>query len=394
MAAEAQHFDAIVVGGGVIGTSIAYGLRGRGLRTVVLDEGDRAFRAARGNFGLVWIQSKGNKYLPYARLSRQSADLWPDFAKELVAVSGQDVGLRHDGGFYLCMSEAEWNARSALMQRMFDGALPVANAYEMMERGRLDSILHGLGNKVVGACYCRFDAAINPLRFLKAVHASYAADGGIYRPGNRVVRIAPHAGDFEVTTATDIFRSQKIVLAAGLGNIELAAMVGLEAPVRPLRGHILVTQKLPPKLNFPTHTIRQLEEGGFILGDSREDVGFDDGTELGVMGHIARRAAEAFPFLGDVQLLRAWAGLRTMTSDGMPFYLQSESCPEAYLVSAHSGITLAPLHARVAARAIAEQHLESDFPEFQKVRNEISKASEGRPAPRECDAQRAVSRVH
>jgi octopine oxidase subunit B len=394
MTARSQNFDAIVVGGGVIGLALAYGLRDGGLATLVLDEGDRAFRAARANFGLVWIQSKGDRWFPYARLSRLAAELWPAFAEELLLVSGEDVGLQREGGFYLCMSEAEWEARAALMRLMFDGELHVANAYEMMERGRLDGFLPGLGNAVCGGCYCRLDGAVNPLRFFRALHAAFAARDGDYRAGERAERIAPLGTHFEVATAAGQYRAPVIVLAAGLGNIALAPMVGLEAPVRPMRGHVLVTQKVPPMLRFPTHTIRQIDEGGFILGDSREDVGFDDGTDLRVMGYIARRGIASFPFLGQVQLLRGWAGLRTMTRDGMPFYMQSPEHPGAFMINAHSGVTLAPVHARLLARSIAERTLARDFPEFLSVRNEISQAIHGGTASGERDPQRTASRVH
>ncbi|MDX1607389.1 MAG: FAD-dependent oxidoreductase, partial [Candidatus Competibacterales bacterium] len=80
-------YDYAVVGGGMVGAAIAYGLTRRvaqrGRRVVLLDEGDRALRAARGNFGLVWVQSKGLNCPPYAHWTRDSADLWPDFEREL-----------------------------------------------------------------------------------------------------------------------------------------------------------------------------------------------------------------------------------------------------------------------------------------------------------------------
>jgi octopine oxidase subunit B len=68
------RYDAIVIGGGLVGSAIAYGLVRAGLRTALLDESDVAFRASRGNFGLVWVQSKGDGAPHYPRWAPRSAD--------------------------------------------------------------------------------------------------------------------------------------------------------------------------------------------------------------------------------------------------------------------------------------------------------------------------------
>ena len=95
--------DAIVVGGGLVGSAIAWGLQREGLSTVLLDEGDLAFRASRGNFGLVWVQSKGLGAPHYQRWTRASAEAWGGLATELAAGTGRDVGLRQGGGVHLCL---------------------------------------------------------------------------------------------------------------------------------------------------------------------------------------------------------------------------------------------------------------------------------------------------
>src|SRR5258708_37183703 len=78
-----QHYDAIVIGGGLVGSAIAYGLARAGQKAALLDEGDVAFRASRGNFGLVWVQSKGDGAPHYQPWPRQSADEWPAAATGL-----------------------------------------------------------------------------------------------------------------------------------------------------------------------------------------------------------------------------------------------------------------------------------------------------------------------
>src|ERR1700694_3208125 len=86
-----RQFDAIVIGGGLVGTAIGYGLACAGLRVVILDEGDVAYRASRGNFGLVWVQTKGLGAPHYQRWSRRSAEEWPRLAAALGERTGLDV---------------------------------------------------------------------------------------------------------------------------------------------------------------------------------------------------------------------------------------------------------------------------------------------------------------
>ncbi len=81
-------FDILVIGGGLVGGAIAWGAARAGARTALLDEGDIAFRAARGNFGLVWVQSKGAGMPPYAHWTRRSAELWPSLADMLLGTTG------------------------------------------------------------------------------------------------------------------------------------------------------------------------------------------------------------------------------------------------------------------------------------------------------------------
>ena len=87
-----------VVGGGLVGMAIAYGLARIGKQVAVLDEGDDAFRASRGNFGLIWVQGKGASMPDYARWTRRGAALWPQLAAELNALTGVDVELSQIGG--------------------------------------------------------------------------------------------------------------------------------------------------------------------------------------------------------------------------------------------------------------------------------------------------------
>jgi len=348
-------YDVIVVGGGMIGAAIGYGLARLGQKTALFDEGDIAFRAARGNFGLVWVQGKGADCLPYANWTQRSADIWGRFNRELEDITNIDTGYSRPGGIHLCLNEQELQQRHAVMDKM----LTASNGgfqYEMLDHKALAKRLPEIGPTVAGGSYCPLDGHVNPLYLLRSLHGAFKAKGG-HRPAGMVVDVKWKAGAFEVTTANATHTAGKIVLAAGLSNLQLAPKVGLNVPVRPQRGQILVTEKLRPFMNYPTIYTRQTQEGSVLLGDSHEDVGFDDGTSVNVMHAIAQRAGQLFPCLKQARIVRSWGALRVLTPDGLPVYDQSEQCPGAFSASAHSGVTLAAAHALDLAVYVVEGKL-------------------------------------
>ncbi len=352
-------YDVVVVGGGVIGVSVAYGLARSGQKTAVFDEGDIAFRAARGNFGLIWVQGKGAGCPEYAAWTRRSADSWKEFNRELKSLSGIDIGYHRPGGLDLCLSSKEMSARTRLISRLIDESDGQFQG-TMLSQEVTAERLPGIGPSVLGASFSPMDGHVNPLLLLRALHTAFQVKGGELRI-ETVVDISYEKSIFEVTTTKGRTSAKKIVLAAGLGNQNLAPKVGLNVPVRPERGQILVTERLKPFLRYPTSLIRQTEEGSVLLGDSHEEVGFDDGTNPHVMANIAQRARSIFPHLEKARIVRAWGALRILAADGLPIYDQSSTCPGAFTASSHSGITLAAAHAQDFSKYVAEGALPSQL---------------------------------
>lgn len=337
-----------VVGGGLVGAAIAYGVARAGIHVRVLDQGDVAFRASRGNLGLVWVQSKGDKLPRYARWSRDAVKLWPALQTDLLELTGVDAGLRQPGGFWLGFSDAELRARFDLLERLNRavGEIP----FQIMDRAELRQYLPGIGPAVAGGSFCPLDGHANPLLLLRGLHAGLRRSGAEVISGSDVAQIHYDADKslFEAVAADGRrWKSERLVLAAGLSNARLAPQVGLNAPVIPNRGQLLITERLKPFLDYPTHKLRQTCEGTVQIGSSSEDVGLDDGTTTDVIEALARHAVATFPSLSRARLVRAWGALRVLTPDGFPIYQASASCPGAFVATSHSGVTLAAAHAFV-----------------------------------------------
>jgi glycine/D-amino acid oxidase-like deaminating enzyme len=361
--------EVAVIGGGLVGMSVAYGLQRLGRQVTVFDEGDRAFRASRGNFGLVWVQGKGVKMPDYARWTRLSASLWAEFADELREEAGVDVELRQPGGLDIYLTEPEAEAsiqRLESIRKDLGGDYP----FEYLDNNALRRLVPEIGPKVAGATYGPEDGHVNPLYLLRALYAAFQRNGGRIENGRRVARIEPSSAGFRIENDKQS-QAEKVVLCSGLGNAGLAPMVGLEAPVEPLRGQVLICERVKPFLKYPSGQIRQVGEGAVQIGDSMENVGFNDDSTPQVISKIAHRAVQICPLLAKLRIVRSWGSLRVMSPDGHPIYDQSTSCPGASLVTCHSGVTLAAVHAKVLAAWIAGDKTPDHMDSFSAKRFEL-----------------------
>jgi len=368
----APDYDFAVVGGGLVGAAIAYGLCDGVRKVALLDEANAPISASRGNFALVWVQSKGLGLPDYAQLTRRSSDAWQRFAADLRDETEIDIGFSRPGGFSLCLSEAEMQHRVDQMRRLHNqSAVP----HEVLDHAQTAQLLPDIGPDVVGSVFCPLDGHANSLLTLRALNAAIARRGGGRISNAAVSAIAWRDGGFRLTTPSGEIAAARIVLAAGLGNAQLAPMVGLNAPVRPLKGEIVVTERAQPFLHHPVVNLRQTVEGGIMIGDSQEEAGFDTAVRSGVVATIAARAVRMFPHLATLNVVRSWAALRVMTPDGFPIYQQSASHPGAFLATCHSGVTLAAAHALEIAPAIASGILPSSLTAFSADRFDVQTAA-------------------
>ncbi len=345
-----------IVGGGVIGPAIAYGLVRQGRDVVLLDEGDSALRSARGNFGLIWVQGKGLGCPAYAAWTRRSAELWPGLAEELAAETGIVLGYRQEGGGFLCRSEDELNRRTADMTRLRDQQ-DGAFAFEAVTGSALADLFPGISDRVAGAIYCPHDGQVDPLALYRALRVAFVGKGGVYRSGFPVRRLTAAPDGVVLSGDGESLVARNVVVAAGLGSKALAAEVGIDLPIVPQRGQLLITERLPPLLGRPTTILRQTHQGTVQIGDTHEDAGFDTGTTLPELARMAAQAVACFPALEKAKVVRSWACLRIMTPDGWPVYERSRSNPTVVAAVAHSGVTLAAAHVYDLAPALAQSVL-------------------------------------
>ncbi|MBY4675358.1 NAD(P)/FAD-dependent oxidoreductase [Marinobacterium arenosum] len=356
--------DLAIVGGGMVGSALGYGLARAGAEVVMLDQGDRDLRAARGNFGLLWVQGKGADCPAYAHWTLLSTRLWPSFAEELKQLTGIDVQYQRRGGIHYCLDDRELSDYADELARqaaVSDGAFQ----YQMLDARELQAFEPNLAPDLPGGGYSPNDGHVNPLFLLRALQAGFVTHGGSYRPRHSVQSIERLADGFLLQTEQGELRAGKVILAAGLDNQRLAPMLGLQQPLHPQRGQLLITERLPPLLKYPSIYLRQTGEGTIQIGDSAENSGLDDSNTVTVMAELAARAIRLLPALRQRRIVRGWGALRVLSPDGYPLYDRSaEAGPQAFAFSCHSGVTLAAAHALQLAPMLLQGELDSSLSAF------------------------------
>ncbi|HCV85595.1 MAG TPA: FAD-dependent oxidoreductase [Deltaproteobacteria bacterium] len=365
--------DVVVIGGGVIGAAVAYGLAAQKASVFMLDREDFQLTASRGNFGLVWLQGKGHGMPRYAQWSQEAIELWSNFAKKLEDQTGIPQYYHRTGGFQICVGEEEYSKRSTFLEEMRTQSLTGTYDCEMISRDELQNMIPklSLGPMVSGASFCPHDGFANPLHLLRALHQAFIQLKGQFFPSADVQTIEHNTDGFLIQTNITKFSTRKLVIASGLATTKLSALVGIRVPVRPQRGQVLVTEKTDQLFPFATGRIRQNFDGSFMFGASHEEVGYDLSTTNGILQDIANHALTVFPTLKNLQLIRSWGSLRVLTPDQKPVYVESQSCPGAFAVTSHSGVSLASIHSNYLVDWILSGQTQPMFEVFDSARFDV-----------------------
>ena len=370
--------DVVIVGGGLVGSAIAYGLASRNIPVLVLDGNDRDFRAANSNGGLVWQQGKGMNMPGYQHLTAASVNLWPNFNAELSDATGIDLQYEQRGGLAFCLGDTEFENRRAELLRLQNQLGSAKFDWEMLDRRALAKLLPKvqLGPEVVGASFGHRDGHLNPLRLLTALHLGILRKGGKLRGGCVVRSVqADRQGAFTINFGTERVSTPRVVIAAGLGSKALGAQIGLDIPIRAQRGQMLITERLEPFLPLPLLGVSQTRQGTVSIGTTNEEVGFDVSTTSAAGAALSAMIIRWVPAMSEATLVRQWAGLRILTPDGFPIYAESQSHPGACVAVCHSGVTLAAAHAELLADAIAEGRFPPSLDVFHRGRFDVPKAA-------------------
>ncbi|MDA3789832.1 MAG: FAD-dependent oxidoreductase [Desulfobacula sp.] len=377
----------VIIGGGVIGTSIAYHLAKQDARVTLIEKKDLASGSSGACDGLVFMQSK--KPGIHLSLAMESLNRFEDLQKELPT----DIEFKKTGGMVIIETEAEYCA----MEKFTKEQQAIGLDVQLLGKPQALDKEPFLSPNILGATFSPLDAQVNPINLTlgfalaaKRNHAriiNHARVLGIHTKNNNVTGVATTRGNFDA----DI-----VVNAAGSMAGLISDMVEISMPVQPRRGQIVVTHAEKPVLKRclisakyiaakydPALAVNagqgismeQADNGNLLLGSTREFVGFNKENTLSGIKKIIRQTAAILPVLETFQVIRTFAGLRPYTPDGLPILGPVRSLNGFFIAAGHEGdgIALSPITGDLMARMLLEQKIPIPLEAFSPDRFKGSK---------------------
>lgn len=350
-----RETDIVVIGGGVIGCSIAYQLAKRGVRVTLLEKERIAGQATGAAAGMLGAQSEMHEAGPMFDFARRSRDMFPDLAEELKELTGLDIGLIRKGMLKAAWTDAEAAALKA-DARFHQKAGGRAEWLSSCETGWLEP---ELSKELRGALHLPEEGHV------LAPELSAALAAGAARLGARIVEHTDVTGLLTesgrmigVQTREGKIRCAGAVLASSLWSAQLLAPLGVELPVYPVKGECF---SLTVRQPFLARTIASggcyivpKPGGRIIVGATAQPGSFDRSPRLGSLLSLAAQAQRLVPALADAEWERAWAGLRPQTPDGMPYIGEITACQGLFAALGHyrNGILLSQATGVLAASVL------------------------------------------
>lgn len=364
--------DVIIVGGGIIGCSVSYYLSKLGKKVLVLEREDLTRGSAGATDGVVGYHTK--KPGKQMDLAVQSIAMFEHLSEEL----GMDIqyGLRC-GGMQPVEDKMQWDILSAIVEEQKKSGVDI----EMISAEEARKIEPMLSKDIYGALYSPTGGKVNPIlltlafsRAAKKLGARFLIETevtGMIKEGNKILGVKTDKGEFY---------ADAVVNACGSWAAATAKMAGIDMPIKPRKGQLIVTEPIGPFMDctlqcarynvikFRPETIKdqnvlrlgsslsieQTESGGLIIGGTRELVGYDRENSLEAIEAILKRAVRFFPALKDVCFIRAFAGLRPYTPDGLAIIGRVDCLEGFYMAAGHEGdgIALSPVTGKLLAEQI------------------------------------------
>lgn len=350
--------DILIIGGGVIGLSLAYELAGQGATVRLLDRGPLGREASWAGAGILPPVGSLPQRDPYAELFRLSSELYPIWSANLREETGVDNGYRQCGGIYLALDETEevdlrqssheWQARGVRAE-----PLNVARLC-----GRDPALAGGKArHELRAAWWLPEEAQVRNPRHLKALALACARRGVELRPGEAVESLTVASNRVtEVVTSNGKLATGRVCITSGPWSKGLLARLGVDVPLRPVRGQMALLSSPRPILrsviNVGKLYLVPRPDGRILVGSTEEEVGFDKRTTAQAIAGLLDFAVRLAPPLGDLQIEQCWAGLRPASHDGLPYLGAVPDCDNLFVASGHfrNGLQLSPATAVAMGR--------------------------------------------
>ncbi len=376
--------DVIIVGGGIMGNSIAWQLSKRGKSVIVLEKSDVASGAAGATDGVVGYHTK--KPGPQLDLAVQSIEMFDGLSEQL------DYDIEYEknaGGMQPVEDKEQYDMLFAMVEEQKKSGVDI----KMISAEEAFEIEPEIAKDIYGALYSKTGGKVNPIALTMAFSQAAKKLGAVVNNNTQVNSfIIDGQKILGVRTNKGQFFADVIVNAAGAWAGEIANMLNLYMPIKPRKGQLAVTEPIAPFMKatvqcalyniikFRPETIKdeavlklgsslsieQTEEGSIIIGGTREFEEFNDENTFEAIEIMMNRATRFFPLLKNVSVVRYFSGFRPFTPDGLPLLGKVDAYDNFYMAAGHEGdgIALAPITGKLISEIICDGKSSYDLSDF------------------------------
>ncbi|MBW3494331.1 NAD(P)/FAD-dependent oxidoreductase [Bacillus mycoides] len=369
-----RHCDVLIIGGGIIGCSIAYYTSKYGRDVTIIEKGEFVSGTSSRCDGNILAIDKDPGF--DSQMSLVSQKLVTELSEELE----HSFEYRAPGSILVCESDEEMEAAQQWVNRQKEAGLP----FRMLDRQDIREESPFFADDLLGGLECATDSTVNPYLLAFSLLTESKKFGTKAFNHTEVKEVKRDIdGSFIVETTNGTFTAKQVVNAAGVWAPKIGQMLDVNIPIEPRKGHIIVasrqqhvgcrkvmefgyliskfggkrkvdalTEKYGVALVFePT------ESQNFLIGSSREFVGFHTRINNEVIKCIANRAIRFYPKMADMMVIRSYAGLRPWTEDHLPIISGVEHIPNYFIAAGHEGdgISLAAVTGKVIEELLNEK---------------------------------------
>jgi glycine/D-amino acid oxidase-like deaminating enzyme len=366
---EAMFPDVVVIGGGIIGACCAYYLSQEGLNVHLVEKGWIASGCSGAcQFGIGHINTGIGRDLTVA-----SGRLYASLAEQLPL----DIEYDRVGNIYIADSPKGMRALERTAQLVQSAGM---RCHLLRGKELLDVEPH-LSPELVGGLFFPDDAKVQPILATLAFVKAAKERGATIHTFTEVtgIELSTSKAVAAVHTTNGRIPTKIVVNAAGAWSALIGRMVGIEIPIVPRKGHIVVTEPVPPMIRTylldasyfeaveedrqalaVAMVLGQTRSGNILLGSSRQFVGFDRSVDHEVIHAMITRCLRFLPALANIHAIRIYAGLRPYTPDLLPIIDEADEVPGFYIAAGHEGegITMGPITGKLISQMITGQELD------------------------------------
>ena len=355
--------DVIIIGGGIVGCSIAYELIKRRFSVVLLEKSSVGDEASGRNGGGVRQQNRHKAELP---LAKAAVKLWTELEEELDC----DLEYRQTGNLKLVRSTEEYR----LYRKNVEVENKMGIKVEFLSPEETRSLLPFLSKDIelLGATYCSTDGSANPLLVTKAIARAAKRLGVQIREYEalKALKVKNERITSAITEENE-YQALVFVISAGPWARSICKQIDLDIPLTIKKAQILMTEPLPPLIrefiSADVGYMRQTLNGGFLLGiPSMPYAHFDNIITLKAFSEAAKGYLNLFPFFKHVKIIRGWAGLTAWTPDQLPIIDKAPDIAGLYLTTGFSGhgFCLGPIIGKLITQWIVDGSPSLDLSPF------------------------------